>query len=147
LTADLFRQAVEHSGPSLIAPPKPTVPLVLTDENADSLQGVLTIVDIMNLARDAGVESARFEPVCVIERSAPPDRPGHVLVAVFDSPNFEQFRLQLSPLFPEHAGAAPYLPDALRPILTIAATDDRFSRWWPMSIEPRTECSDSLLAE
>ena len=147
LTADLFRQAVEHSGSSLVAPPEPSVPLVLTDEYSDSLQGVLTLGDIMNLARDAGVETARFEPVCVIDRTAPSDRPGHVLVAVFDSPSFEQFRVQLSPLFPEHAGAAPFVPDALRPILTIAATDNGFSRWWPMIIEPRTECSETLRAE
>lgn len=148
LTRGLFRQAVEHARPALVAPAQPSVPLVLRDEYSDSLQGVLTIGDIIDLARDAGVETTRFEPVCVIERRhSSAGGEGQLVMAIFDSPSFERFRQQLSPLFPEQAGAAPFDPNALRPILTIGASDDKFGRWWPLVVEPRTDCSDTLLIE
>lgn len=141
LVSDLFRQATEHSKPALVAPPQALVPLVLRDEYSDSLQGVLSTEDIMDLARDAGVETARFEPVCIIERQT---GSAARFIALFDSPSFERFRLQLSPLFPEHAGAAPFDPNALRPMLTIAATDAAAARSWPSGVEPTTECNNAL---
>jgi hypothetical protein len=144
LSADLFRQAVQRTRATLVAPEHPSVPLVLQSEYEDSLQGVLSTEDIKNLSRDTGVDTATFRPVCMARhRDTTAGRPRELWFVVFESPKFDQFRLQLSPLFPEHAGAAPFDPNTLRPILAIAATDDGFERWWPITLGP-TDCRDSM---
>ena len=68
LAAELFRQVLGRRGPALVPPAHPSVPLVLESEYADSLQGALSIEDILNLADDAGLTEARFEPVCLGQR-------------------------------------------------------------------------------
>lgn len=141
LSTELFQQLFRRTGESLVAPPHPSVPLVLRDEYSDSLQGVLTIEDIVDTARDVGLESARFEPVCMgRRRESSPGRGDELFFVVFNAPIFDKFRDQLTPLFPEHAGAFPYEPKALRPILTIAATDREFARWWPIPVTSHLDC-------
>lgn len=145
LATDLFRQVSQRSGQSLTAPAPGLVPLVLQNEYEDSLQGVLSIEDIMNVARDAGIEDARFEPVCLGQRrESRQGRSGQVFFVVFDAPVFYEFRRRLSPLFPEHAGNGAFDPTGLRPILTIGTTDRDVARWWPLAVEQRSECRASL---
>ena len=54
---------------------------------------------------------------------------------VFSAPAFDEFRQQLTPLFPEHGGWGVFDPVALRPVLTIAATDREFGIRWPLAVE------------
>jgi hypothetical protein len=141
-SAELFRQLFDRTMQSLVAPARATVPLVLAGEYADSLQGVHSIDNIINIARDAGLESARFEPLCMARRSeAVAGRTAQVFFVVFDSPVFSRARLQLTPTQPEHGGTgAPYNPAALRPILTIGSTDQDFGRWWPLTFDQAKDC-------
>jgi hypothetical protein len=141
-SAELFRQLFERTMQSLVAPTRPVVPLVLTSEYADSLQGVHSVDNIMNIAREAGLETARFEPVCVAERTdSAPGRTSQVFFVVFESPAFSQFRANLMPTQPEHGGTgAPYQPAALRPILMVASTDRDFGRWWPLRFNQQEDC-------
>ena len=144
LSAALFQQLLRRAGPSLVAPERPSVPLVLQSEYADSLQGVLSVEDVLDVARDAGVEAARFEPICMGRRESADGRSGRLFFVLFEAPAFDRFRDQLTPLFPEHTGAFPYDPKALHPILTIAATDRESARWWPIMVDQRTDCQASL---
>ena len=147
LPTELFQQLVRRSGQPLVAPAHPSVPLVLKSEYSDSLQGVLSVADVLDVAREAGVEGARFEPVCIGQhRASTPGRSDQLFFVLFDAPAFNEFRRQLTPLFPEHAGAGFYDPAALRPILTIAATDREFDHWWPLTVEQRTDCLATLSA-
>lgn len=144
LSDELFRQAVQRTRARLVAPEHPSVPLVLQSEYEDSLQGVLSTEDVMNLAHDTGVDTATFKPVCIARHSGTTSGQAREMwFALFESPKFDQFRVQLSPLFPEHAGAAPFDPNTLRPILAIGATDDGFARWLPITVGA-TDCRDSL---
>ena len=145
LSTDLFQQLLRRSGQPLVAPAHPSVPLVLRGEYGDSLQGVLSVADLLDAARDAGVEAARFEPVCMgLRREPAPGRSGELFFVLFDAPAFDKFRDDLTPMFPEHAGAYPYEPKALSPILTIAATDREFAQWWPIALSGRTACTQKL---
>lgn len=145
LSTDLFQQLFQRTGESLVAPAHPSVPLVLRGEYADSLQGVLSVEDILNKARDLGLETARFEPICMgRRRESAPGRSDALFFVLFEAPVFDEFRDELTPLFPEHAGAFPYEPKALSPILTIAATDRRFERWWPMAAKTELDCRAPL---
>jgi hypothetical protein len=145
LSAELFRQVSRRSDQSLVAPAHASVPLVLKGEFEDSLQGVHSLEDMMSAARDAGLEETRFEPVCMGEhRESASGAPGEVFFAVFHAPGFDQFRQQLTPLFPEHAGAGIFDPPALRLILAVASTDGDFARWWPIAFEPQADCRASI---
>lgn len=141
LATELFRQVLGRRGPALVAPARPSVPLVLGSEYADSLQGALSIEDILNMASDAGLTEARFEPVCMGQRR---ESSQQLFYVVFAARAFNDFREHLTPLFQEQAGAVPYDPALLRPILTVAATDQHFAHWWPITFDAASDCQSSL---
>jgi hypothetical protein len=118
------------------------VPLVLADEYSDSLQGALSIQDIVNVGEGVGLDTARFEPVCIAERHR--ESGDELYFAVFDAPLFDQFRYELTPLFPEQAGSGIYYPPAVRLIMAVAATSKDFDRWWPIGVNPHADCTVSL---
>ncbi len=145
LHAELFRQLFQRTAQSLTAPGRPAVPLVLRDEFADSLQGAITVEQIVQVARAAGLDRASFEPVCMGHRT---EKSGggssEMFYAIFESPAFTEVRRQLIPTHPEHAGTTPFQPTALRPILLVGAGDASFARWWPMSAEQQRDCEAPL---
>ena len=55
----LFRQISQRAGEPVLAPEHPALSLVLQNEYADSLQGVLSTEDIIDAAKDAGIETAQ----------------------------------------------------------------------------------------
>jgi len=144
LPAELFHQVLGRRGPALVAPAHPMVPLVLQSEYSDSLQGAYSIEDILDLARDTGVADARFEPVCVGQRR---DSAQQLFYVVFSAAAFDVFRDRLTPLFQEHAGAVPYDPSLVRPILAIAATDQKFVHLWPIAFNAAADCESGLQVE
>jgi len=141
LPAQLFNQVLRRRGPALVAPAHPMVPLVLQSEYSDSLQGAYSVEDIMDLARDAGVTDARFEPVCMGQRR---DSSQQLFYVVFRASAFDVFRDRLTPLFQEHAGAVPYDPLLVRPVLAVAATDQHFTHLWPMAFSAASDCESAL---
>jgi hypothetical protein len=145
LPSALFDQLSKRTRQSLMAPSRPSVPLVLQVEYEESLQGVWSVADIVRLARETNLETARFEPVCVGQHSESSAGETHRLFFVmFSAPAFDEFRQQLTPLFPEHGGAGVFDPVALRPVLTIAASDREFVIRWPLAVEQRQDCQASL---
>jgi hypothetical protein len=147
LLDDLFQQVSRRSDHTLVPPDRAAVPLVLAGEYSDSLQGVLSVDDILGVGRDNGLDSVRFEPVCVGERHrGAGDASEELFFAVFAAPQFDKFRFELTPLFPEHAGSGVYDPPALRLILAVAATSRDFDHWWPLGINPQEDCVVSLRA-
>jgi hypothetical protein len=140
LPSGLFQQLAQRTRLALAAPPRPLLPLVLQDEYSESLQGVWSVDDILKLARETNLETTRFEPVCVGHHTESGGGQTHELFFVeFSSPAFDDFRQQLTPLFPEHGGWGVFNPVALRPILTVAATGDDLGRR-PPAMEQRTDC-------
>jgi hypothetical protein len=145
LSTSLYGQLSERLDVPLAAPDLPLVPLVLRDEYSEGLQGVMSVDDILNVAREVGMDTARFEPVCVGRRhESAPGAERDVYFVLFDSPLFTEFRQQLTPLFPEHAGNGTYVPGALHPILSIAASDAEFGRSRPIALESRADCEAGL---
>lgn len=141
LPTELFNQVLGRRGPALVAPAHPMVPLVLQSEYSDSLQGAYSVEDILDLARDTGVSDARFEPVCMGQRRGSDQQ---LFYVVFSAPAFDTFRERLTPLFQEHAGAVPYDPSLVRPILAVAATDQKFTHLWPVAFNAASDCESGL---
>src|SRR5262245_4683193 len=143
LATALFRQLNERSALPVVAPPRPLVPLVMQREYEDSLQGVFSVDDIMNVARAAGFESSRFEPICAGRHRDMHDGPAdEYFYVLFDAPAFDAFRQQLAPLFPEHGGSGIFEPTALHPMLTVAVTEH--ARKQQMTGDPRKECRTAV---
>lgn len=145
LLDELFRQVSRRTSHQLVAAERAAVPLVLTDEYSDSLQGALSVQDIISVGEGVGLDTARFEPVCIAERHR--DNGEELYYAVFDAPLFDQFRYELTPLFPEQAGAGIYYPPAVRLIMAVAATSKDFDGWWPIGVNPQDDCSVSLRSD
>jgi hypothetical protein len=120
LTDDLFQQVARRAGAALVKPAHFSVPLVLAEEYADSLQGVWSVEDLVDAALDAALDSTRFEPICIGDRDG---GSGRVWFAKFEARAFGILRQQLTPLFPEHAGSGVYVPQAVGLMLTVGTTD------------------------
>jgi hypothetical protein len=142
LLDELFRQVSQRTNHALVPPDRAAVPLVLADEYSDSLQGALSVQDILSVGEGVGLDTARFEPVCIAERHR--EDGDELFFAVFDAPLFDRFRYELTPQFPEHAGSGVYYPPAVRLIMAVAATSKDFDRWWPIGVNPQADCSVSL---
>jgi hypothetical protein len=148
LTDELYEQVSSRNGSSLAAPEQPIVPLVLRDEFDTSLMGVLSAEDIVDIARQSGIESASFEPVCMAEHAdASGDATERMFFVLFDAPEFAEARAQLILMHPEHGGAVEFDPAALSPILTVAATDDQFARWWRLLPHDESDCQIAMRTE
>ena len=148
-TRPLFDAASRRAGRPLVAPPHPALPLVLQSEFEESLQGVYGTDAVVRAAREAGIESAVFHPVCLARQSVDlPSGSVDVYFVPFDVPAFDQVRADLTPLEPEHAGIGIYDPAWLTPALVIGATGAGFERIWPIRFERERDCeAEILLAE
>jgi hypothetical protein len=145
LLGTLFRQVFQRTMSSLAAPPRPAVPLVLRSEFADSLQGAVTVEQIVSIARDAQVEASRFAPVCMGHRiESSPAGSRQLFYAMFDAPVFAEIRRRLLAVRAEHAGTVLFDPANLRPILTVATSDRNVAGWWPMTPAQQSDCEAPL---
>jgi len=145
LMSMLAADATRHAGRALITPPHSGLPLVLRTEFEEGLQGVFGTDSVMRMAHDAGLDAARFEPVCLAHHvRSDADGRAEVYFVPFDSAPFSQLRVDLIPAFPEQAGTGMYDPSTLSPILIVGATDTAFERWWPLRFNPDQDCVASV---
>ncbi len=145
LTTSLFQDATRRSGTRLVAPAHPALPLVLRSEFDEGLQGVYGTDSVLRIARDAGVDAAEFQPVCLAHRTRK-DQNGRadLYFVALESAAFNQMRVDLLPPQPEHAGIGVYEPSTLTPILIVGATDEAFDRWWPLQFDQTKDCEADL---
>ena len=137
LTAEVTRRA----GRTLVAPSHPGLPLVLRTEFDEGLQGVYGLDSVVRMARDAGVDTTHLQPVCLAHqvRDGAEGR-AEIYFVPFESPEFSQLRIDLTPTEPEHAGVGVYEAGTLTPLLVIGTTDQNRDGWWPLRFNPATDC-------
>lgn len=142
----LFDDAARRAERALVRPAHPALPLVLRSESDEGLQGVYGTDSVLRIAREAGLEDVEFQPVCLAHRTVKDSSVNAELYfAAFTSAPFAQFRLDLTPPQPEHAGIGVYEPATLSPLLMIGATDGDFSKWWPLAFDPALDCDSPLV--
>ncbi len=144
MTTALLQQVSRKTGTRLIAPPHTAMPLVLRDEYADGLQGAIGLDEIVRMAEESGLQSARFQPVCIGHRVTEEPQPREFFFVAFNSREYWQLRIDLTPQFPEQAGAGTYEPNLQSPVLPIGATDADFTAWWPMTVDQLVDCQAQL---
>jgi hypothetical protein len=150
-TPDLMRPLANdlfgRMGESLHYPP-PAMPVVLRSEFQRDMAGVLTPEQLLDAAREAGLESATFQPRCMAQKrvSAPGVLRG-VYFLVFDLPQFQQFREQVAQRL-RAAGRDPLFdPAAMSPVVLAADLDGSFSGWLPLRADPAVDCFAPVVVE
>lgn len=145
LVSRLRERLVQAGGEALTPLPRIVLPLVLRQEFVDSLQGLYGIDRLMQLAEDAAVHTAQFEPVCVAQRHDA--ERGTMAFVTMEAPEFWRYRADIEPLQPEQGGSGVFDPAALTPLLAIAATLADTTAWWPLKADPLTDCVAPLVVE
>jgi hypothetical protein len=144
LASALFRQLFSRLAESLNGPTYPMVPLLLQDEFNRSFAGRVTSGDLLAAARDAGVESAVFEPRCMgYRRESAPGVTRQLYFVVFEAPAFTRFREQIATMAEPGTG---YDPAALSPVMPTAASDPDFNRWLPIRVDD-ADCVAPMVVE
>jgi hypothetical protein len=145
LTGELFRQIFQRSMLSLTAPPMPGIPLLLQSEYGPDVRKIVAPEEVLEMAREAGLEDTPLSPVCVGVRQEPFEgRSRQLFYAVFEIPAFERFRSGIAKRIEE--GGGPSLePARLGPVLPVAATDGDVSV--PVAVERgAADCQAPLTA-
>ena len=142
LAPALGREIFARGGESVRYPNPASLPLLLRGEFDRALAGVLTPDAIMDLAREAGLESAAFEPRCMARRRiSEPGATRGIHFVLFDAPAFDQFRQQVAETLGRAGGnVSLFDPAALSPVLIVAGVDGNFSRWLPLRADPDADC-------
>jgi hypothetical protein len=146
MASEVFRQIFQRAMVSLTAPTPPAMPVVLRSEYVAALQSALPADELLVLAREAGLEQERFEPVCLASRQeAAAGRSRQLYFAMFDAAAFRRFREQLARLHEERGGSGRFDPAALPPVLPVASSDADFARWWPLEVDANRDCQAPLV--
>ena len=144
LANDLFARMAE----SLHYPP-PAMPVVLRSEFERAIAGVLTPEALLDAAREAGLESATFQPRCMArKRTSAPGVVRGVYFLLFDLPQFTQFREQVAQqLRAAGRDVSLFDPAALSPVVIAADLDGSFSGWLPLRADPDVDCFATVVVE
>lgn len=148
LMPPLSRELFARMGESLHYPPA-AMPVVLRGEFQHAMAGAVTPEALLDAAREAGLESAMFQPRCMAQRRiSEPGLVRSVYFLLFDLPLFTQFREQVARQL-RAAGRDPSLfdPAALSPVLLAAGLDGSFSRWLPLRADPAVDCFAPVVVE
>lgn len=147
LLPPLSRELFSRMGESLHYPPG-AMPLVLRSEFDRAIQGVMTPDALLDLARNAGLESVTFQARCMARRrESSPGVIRGVYFLVFDLPQFAQFREQLAQRIQATGGSsALFDPAALSPVVIAADLDGNTAHWMPLRVV-ETDCFAPITVE
>ena len=135
LVARLFHQLFERANESMNSPSVASIPVVLHPEFNRALAARMTPVELLALARAAGLESAPHDPRCLAyRRISEPGVTRQVYFALVESPAIVAFRQQLA-----RTGDGALDAAALTPVMIVGASDANFNRWLPIRADA-AEC-------
>ncbi len=144
----LARDLFARMGESLHYPP-PVMPVVLRSEFERAMAGVLTPEALLDAAREAGLESATFQPRCMArQRISAPGIVRGIYFVLFDLPQFTRAREQIAQRLRAAGGdASLFDPAALSPVLVTAGLDGNYSVWLPLRTDPEIDCFAPVVVE
>lgn len=130
----LFQEVFARTMESMSPPAGYAVSIILRGEFSDSLASVVTPAELLELAREAGLQSPAVEPRCMAVQQGSSGGPSdRAFFALFDVPALGAFRESIGRLADERGGGtAAFDPDAVSPAVYLAATGGGF-RGWPVA--------------
>ena len=146
LVAGLFDQVFKRTMESMASPGTDLLPIVLHGEFRDGLRGVVTPEELLQVARDAGLEEARLEPVCMgVKREPFAGRSRQIYFVVFEAASVEEFRKQVGRLAAERGGSDGFRATPFDLVLTVGGSAGGFASWFPMTVDRATDCQAPVL--
>ena len=141
LVSGLFDQVFMRTMESMTSPGADILPVVFHNEFQSGLRAVLAPDELLQAARDAGLEEARLEAVCMgVKREQFGGRSRQIYFVLFDAPAVAAFRQQLGRLAAEGGEAGAFGATPFDLVLPIAASDAGFASWFPMAVDRLTDC-------
>ena len=132
LASTLFRQLFTRHAESFNGPTAPSVPLLLQDEFNRSFAGTATSGELLQLARESGLDATPLTPRCMgYRRDSAPGVTKQLYFVVFESSAFTRFREQAAAKAIAGSG---FDPVALSPVMFVAASDANFNQWLPLRV-------------
>jgi hypothetical protein len=149
MAKDLFSQIFSRMSESLTGPTPAAMPLVLRGELERGMSGSVTPDALLALAREAGLESTAPIPRCLVSRRiSEPGLTRQMFVALFDFPAFQEFRQRIRQRLSSSPQAdAAFDPLALSPVVLVASTDANFDSWYPIRVQPESDCLAPLTVQ
>ena len=133
LGSALFRQIFERHAESLSSPGMPSMPLVLQEEYVRAFAGHASPDALFAAAKDAGLATMTLQPRCMAyRRVSAPGVTRQLYYLLFDAPQFSRFRREIAKLAVSAGVGDVFDPDALSPVVVIAASDTNYSQWFPL---------------
>ncbi len=132
LPMGLFQEVFARTMESMNPPAGYAVSIILRSEFSDSLAGVVAPAELLELAREAGLEDATVEARCLgVQQGLTGGPSDRAFFALFDVPALVAYRESVGRLADERAGGrTAFDPGALAPAVYLAATGGGF-RGWP----------------
>jgi hypothetical protein len=147
LGAGLFRQIFERHAESLNSPAVPSMPLVLHEEYVRAFAGHAAPDALFAAAKAVGLATVTLQPRCLAyRRVSAPGVTRQLYFLLFDSPQFTRFRRDIGKLAVSAGAGDVFDPDALSPVVVIAANDTSYSQWFPLKAVD-SDCVAPVAAE
>ena len=141
----LFDQVFNRTMVSMTSPGQDVLPIVLQSEFQTVLGTVLSPDQMLEAAREAGLEQASLEPVCMgVKRQPFAGRSRELYFVLFDAPAVAAFRQQLGRVAAERGGPGAFGATTFDLVLPIAGSDAGFASWWPMTVDRGADCQAPL---
>jgi len=141
LVPRLFDQVFKRTMESMTSPGADILPIVLHSEFQSGLRAVLAPDEMLQAARDAGLEEVRLEPVCMgVKREPFVGRTRQIYFVLFEAPAVVAFRQQLGRVAAERGGPGTFGATPFDLVLPVGGSDPRFTSWFPMAVDRATDC-------
>ncbi len=141
LVPGLFDQVFKRTMESMMSPSADILPVVLRSEYQSGLHAVLAPDELLQAARDAGLEEARLEPVCMgVKREPFVGRSRQIYFVLFEAPAVAAFRQQLGRVAAERGGPGAFEATPFDLVLPVSGSDVRFDSWFPMTVDRNVDC-------
>ena len=137
----LFDQVFQRTMASFTSPADPGIPLISRQEFETTLAGMVTPDELLALAREVGLETARLEPACMSVYRTTLGREQQLFFVLFDLTQFGRFRTEVTELLVSRGGdASRFDATALPPALLVAASEGALIQQMPRRPDLEADC-------
>ena len=145
LVPNLFGQLFDRTMASMTSPAEPVLPIVLRSEFQSGLGAALSPDEMLQVARDAGLDQTRLDPVCMgVKRASFAGRSRELYFVLFDAPEVSAFREHLMALAQDPSGAGAPGSATFDLVLPVGGSDSAFTSWFPMTVNREVDCQAPL---
>lgn len=148
LSLILVDQVFQRNMTSLTKPAVSGIPLILRHEFESAMASILSPEELVTLARDAGLETATLQPLCMAVHRTPEQREQPAFYVLFDLPQFKDFREQVAEvLSSRNQDDGRFNVGALSPAIFVAASEQVRHRVRPSPADLKAACETTVILE